>query len=120
VFDPRRVSYADLLRVYFSVVADPTTLNAQGPDHGTQYRTAIFPQGKAQATVARAYLAQLGAARLWDRPIVTRLERMPAFYPAEGYHQQFLAKHPDHPYIVVNDQPKVTALRRLYPAMWRA
>lgn len=119
-FDPRRVNYADLLRVYFSVVADPTRLNAQGPDHGPQYRSALFPQNAAQAAVARAYIAQLGAARLWDRPIVTRLERLPAFYPAEAYHQQFLAKHPDHPYIVVNDQPKVAALRRLYPRLWRA
>ena len=120
VFDPSQVNYADLLRVYFSVVADPTTLNAQGPDHGTQYRSAIFPQGPGQAAVARAYISQLGAARLWSRPIVTRLERMPTFYTAESYHQQFLAKHPDHPYIVINDQPKVAALRRLYPAMWRA
>lgn len=119
-FDPARVNYADLLRIYFSVVADPTTLNAQGPDHGPQYRTAIFPQTPAQERVAKAYLAQLGAARLWDAPIVTRLERMPAFYPAEAYHQGFMAKHPDHPYIVRNDQPKVAALRRLYPAMWRS
>lgn len=119
-FDPRQVNYAALLRVYFSVVADPTRLNAQGPDHGTQYRSALFPQSPAQARVAKAYLAQLGEARLWDAPIVTRLERTSPFYPAENYHQRFMAKNPNHPYIVRNDQPKVAALRRLYPQLWRA
>jgi peptide-methionine (S)-S-oxide reductase len=118
-FDPRVVSYADLLRIYFSVVADPTMLNAQGPDTGTQYRSALFPQNAAQAKVAAAYLAQLRAARLWPRPIVTRLEPAKPFYPAEGYHQDYLFLHPDSGYIQYNDLPKVAALKRLYPQYWR-
>ena len=118
-FDPRQVSYADLLRVYFSVVADPTQLNAQGPDEGTQYRSALFPTGAAQLKVAQAYLGQLRSARLWPRPIVTRIERAQAFYPAEGYHQDYLTLHPDAAYIRVNDLPKVAALKQLYPRLWR-
>ncbi len=119
VFDPRRVNYADLLRIYFSVVTDPTTLDAQGPDRGSQYRSAIFPQSAAQAMVARAYLRQLGAARLWARPIVTRIEPAAGFYPAEAHHQQFLARNPTYPYIVVNDLPKVAALQHDLPQFWR-
>lgn len=119
-FDPRIVSYADLLRIYFSVVADPTTLNVQGPDHGTQYRTALFPANAAQARVAAAYIAQLGKAKLWPRPIVTRIERAQAFFPAEGYHQDYLTRHPDAAYIRINDAPKVEALKALYPASYRA
>lgn len=118
VFDPARVSYGQLLRIYFSVVADPTLLNRQGPDHGTQYRTALFPRSDAQARVAAAYIAQLGAARTFPRPIVTRVERG-AFFPAEPYHQDFMARHPAHPYIVVNDAPKVAALRNLFPTAYR-
>ncbi len=118
-FDPRVISYADLLRIYFSVVADPTMLNAQGPDTGTQYRSALFPQNGAQAKVASAYIAQLRAAHLWQRPIVTRLEPAKPFYPAEGYHQDYLFLHPDAGYIQVNDLPKVAALKRLYPQYWR-
>jgi peptide-methionine (S)-S-oxide reductase len=90
-FDPRRVNYADLLRIYFSVVADPTLLNRQGPDHGTQYRTALFPLTPAQATVARAYIAQLTNAHVFPRPIATQLERQRGFYPAEAVHQDFMA-----------------------------
>lgn len=120
VFDPRQVNYADLLQVYFSVVADPTRLNAQGPDHGPQYRSALFPLSLTQERTARAYIAQLTAAHTFRAPIVTRLERDTGFYPAEGYHQRFLEKNPDHPYIVVNDLPKVEALRRLYPRLWRS
>lgn len=120
VFDTRKVSYADLLRIYFSVVADPTQLNRQGPDHGTQYRTAIFPQSPAQARVARAYIAQLGAAHAFQRPIVTRIEAAATFYQAEAYHQDFMAHHANHAYIVANDRPKVEALRRLFPANWRS
>jgi peptide-methionine (S)-S-oxide reductase len=118
-FDPRVVRYSDLLRIYFSVVADPTTLNAQGPDHGTQYRTALFPTSPAQQRQGRAYIAQLGAQRVFDRPIVTRIEGLRPFTPAEAEHQDFMAKNPMHPYIVVNDRPKVTALKRLFPKSYR-
>ena len=119
-YDPRVVSYADLLRVYFSVVADPTQLNAQGPDEGTQYRSALFPIGPAQHKVAEAYLAQLRTAKLWAKPIVTRIEPVQAFYPAEGYHQNYLTLHPDAAYIRYNDLPKVEALKTMYPQLWRA
>jgi len=119
-FDPTQVSYADLLRIYFSVVADPTQLNAQGPDTGTQYRSALFPTNPAQLRVARAYLAQLAQAKLWPRPIVTRIEPARPFYPAEGYHQNYLTLHPDAGYIRVNDLPKVAALKAMYPRQWRA
>ncbi len=119
VFDTTKVSYAQLLRIYFSVVADPTELNGQGPDHGTQYRSAIFPQSPAQERVARAYIAQLGTAHAFPRPIVTRIEPAGAFYPAEAHHQNFMARNPAYPYIVINDRPKVDALRRLFPNNWR-
>lgn len=119
-FDPRVVSYARLLQIYFSVVADPTMLNAQGPDRGPQYRTALFPTSERQARVARAYLGQLDAARLWPRPIVTRIERAQAFFPAEAYHQDFLVRNPRYPYVVINDQPKVAALKAMFPQQWRA
>ncbi|WP_420139049.1 peptide-methionine (S)-S-oxide reductase MsrA [Sphingomonas sp.] len=118
-FDPRVVSYADLLRIYFSVITDPTMLNAQGPDRGTQYRSALFPTSEAQRKVATAYLAQLRKAHLWNKPIVTRLERAQAFYPAERYHQDYLTLHPDSGYIRYNDAPKVAALKQLYPQYWR-
>ena len=118
-FDPRVVRYADLLRVYFSVITDPTQLNRQGPDSGTQYRTALFPASKAQAVQARAYIAQLGAAKLYPRPIVTRIEPLAGFTVAETYHQDFMAKNPRHPYIVVNDAPKVAALRAKFPRSYR-
>ncbi len=118
-FDPRVVSYGTLLRVYFSVVADPTRLDAQGPDSGTQYRSAFFPTSEAQREVAAAYIAQLGAAHVWKRPIVTRIERARGFFPAEAHHQDFLARNPDYPYIVYNDLPKVTALKGYFPAQWR-
>jgi peptide-methionine (S)-S-oxide reductase len=119
VFDPRVVSYADLLRIYFSVITDPTQLNAQGPDTGTQYRSALFPTSEAQRKVAAAYLDQLRRADLWKKPIVTRIERAQPFYPAEGYHQDYLTLHPDSGYIRYNDLPKVTALKQLYPQLWR-
>jgi peptide-methionine (S)-S-oxide reductase len=118
-FDPRVVRYSDLLRIYFSVVADPTTLNAQGPDHGTQYRTALFPTSAAQEKQARAYLGQLRAQHVFDRPIVTRIESLRGFTPAETEHQDFMTKNPMHPYIVVNDRPKVVALKRLFPKSYR-
>lgn len=118
-FDPRVVRYADLLRVYFSVITDPTQLNAQGPDTGTQYRSALFPTSDAQRRVAAAYLDQLRKANLWKKPIVTRIERAQAFYPAEAYHQDYLTLHPGSGYIRYNDAPKVAALKQLYPQMWR-
>jgi peptide-methionine (S)-S-oxide reductase len=118
-FDPRVVSYGDLLRIYFSVVADPTQLNRQGPDEGTQYRSALFPNSPAQLKVAQAYIAQLGKAKVWTRPIVTRLETAKPFYPAESYHQDYLTLHPTAAYIVYNDIPKVKALKELYPQLWR-
>jgi len=120
VFDPRQVNYADLLRIYFSVVADPTQVNRQGPDRGTQYRTALFPVSDAQTKVARAYIAQLQAARVYSAPIATRLEQQKGFYPAENYHQDFMARNPNYPYIIVNDRPKVEALKRMFPERWRA
>jgi len=115
-FDPRRVSYATLLRVYFSVAHDPTQLDRQGPDAGPSYRSAIFPQTPAQARVARAYIAQLGQARAFSRPIVTRVEQG-AFFPAEPYHQDFFNRNPTHPYIVTWDKPKVAAFRAGFPAL---
>lgn len=118
-YDPREVSYAQLLRIFFSVVADPTTLNAQGPDEGTQYRSAIFPTSKVQRDIAIRYIAQLDRARLWPQPIVTRIEAG-AFYPAEGYHQDFMVRKPDHPYIRVHDQPKLVAFKRMFPEQYRA
>ena len=120
VFDPRVVSYGQLLRIYFSVVADPTQLNAQGPDSGTQYRSAFFPTSDAQRKVAAAYIAQLRAAHVWKAPIVTRIERAQGFFPAEAHHQDFLAKNPDYPYIAYNDIPKVNALKGAFPQVWRA
>ena len=119
VFDPRVVRYSDLLRIYFSVVADPTTLNRQGPDSGTQYRSALFPTSPAQVGQARAYIAQLGQGRVYVRPIVTRVEPLRSFTAAEAYHQNFMARNPAYPYIVVNDRPKVAALRKLFPAQYR-
>jgi len=118
VFDPRKVSYAELLRILFSVVADPTQVNRQGPDVGPQYRTAIFPQSPAQAQVARAYLAQLGKSGIFKKPIATRIESG-RFVEAEPYHQDFMRRNPAHPYIVVHDRPKLAALKRQFPAQWK-
>jgi len=119
-YDPHKISYGRLLQIYFSVVHDPTQLNRQGPDTGTQYRSAIFPTNAEQAKVARAYIAQLDNARAFGAPIVTRIEPDRAFYPAEGYHQDFLERNPTYPYIVVNDLPKIEALKRLFPESYRA
>ncbi|MEH3157906.1 MAG: peptide-methionine (S)-S-oxide reductase MsrA [Sphingomonas taxi] len=118
VYDPRVVSYATLLRVYFSIAHDPTQLNRQGPDTGPSYRSAIFPQDARQAAVARAYIAQLGAAKSFARPIVTRIEQG-GFYPAEAYHQGFYDKNPTHPYIVHWDKPKVAAFKAGFPTLAR-
>lgn len=118
-YDPRLVSYGTLMRVFFSVVADPTMLNYQGPDHGTQYRSALFPLNPAQDKAARAYLAQLAKSGLWDRPVVTRVEAFSGFQEAEDYHQDFLRRNPRHPYIVAWDAPKLTALKAGYPTLWQ-
>ena len=120
VFDPAQVNYADLLRIYFSVVADPTQVNRQGPDTGTQYRSALFPLSPSQEKVARAYIAQLSAAHVYARPIATRIEPRRAFFPAEAHHQDFMARNPTYPYVVVNDRPKVEALKRIFPMSWKA
>lgn len=118
-YDPAQVSYGRLLQVFFSAAHDPTLLNRQGPDVGSQYRTAIFPQDEAQATTARAYIAQLDASRLYGAPIVTSIEPGRPFYPAEGYHQDYLFNNPHQPYIMFNDLPKIEHLRRLFPDLWR-
>jgi len=117
-FDPTQVSYGTLLQVYFSVAHNPTQLNFQGPDHGPQYRSALFPLDDAQRKVATAYIAQLDAAKAFPRPIVTRVEAYKGFFPAEGYHQNFLALNPDYPYIVYNDLPKVADLKKMFPAQY--
>jgi peptide-methionine (S)-S-oxide reductase len=118
-FDPQQVSFGQLLQVYFSVAHDPTQLNRQGPDSGTQYRSAIFAQNPQQVEMARAYIAQLDAAHAFPRPIVTRIEPNKRFFPAESYHQDFLTRNPDNPYIVINDLPKVANLQRLFPDLYR-
>ena len=115
-YDPRVVSYGTLLRVYFSIATDPTSLNQQGPDSGPSYRTAIFPQNTAQRGVAAAYIAQLNAAKAFKRPIVTKLETG-RFFPAEEYHQRFYDRNPNHPYIVSWDKPKVAAFRAAFPQL---
>jgi peptide-methionine (S)-S-oxide reductase len=117
-FDPSQISYGTLLRVYFSVAHDPTELNRQGPDSGPSYRSAIFPIGAEQERVARAYLAQLSAAKAYPRPIVTRIEHG-GFYPAEAYHQNFMRRNPNYPYIRINDAPKLIALKATFPSLWR-
>lgn len=117
-FDPERISYAELLRIYFTVAHDPTELNRQGPDVGPSYRSAIFPQSDAQRETARAEIARLAAARTYRRPIVTKLESG-AFYPAEAYHQDFMRRNPRHPYIVRNDAPKLATLKRAFPKLYR-
>src|SRR6185295_8546553 len=119
-FDPRVVSYGRLLQIFFSVVHDPTQLNRQGPDRGTQYRSALFPLTTEQASVGKAYIAQLEQARLFDAAIVTTIEPGRTFYPAEAYHQDFLTRNPTYPYIVFNDLPKIEALKRSFPDAYRA
>jgi peptide-methionine (S)-S-oxide reductase len=118
-FDPRQISYGKILQVFFSVVHNPTELNRQGPDVGPQYRSAIFPTNPEQAKVARAYVAQLSQARVFDAAIVTKIEMDRQFYKAEDYHQDFLTAHPTHRYIVVNDLPKIEDLKRLFPDLYR-
>ena len=114
-YDPARVTYGQLLRIFFSVVHDPTTLNRQGPDYGTQYRSAIFIGDAGQERIARSYIAQLNDAHVFRHAIVTAVTPLPGFYEAEAYHQDYARKHPTAPYIVVNDAPKVVALKSLFP-----
>ncbi|WP_158809232.1 peptide-methionine (S)-S-oxide reductase MsrA, partial [Beijerinckia sp. L45] len=118
-YDPRKVSFGKILQIYFSVVADPTMLNAQGPDEGTQYRSDIFATTPEQAHVATRYIAQLQAAHVYSAPIVTTVTSFKAFYPAEGYHQNYLTEHPTAGYIAVNDMPKVDGLKALFGADYR-
>jgi len=119
VFDPKEVSYGELLQVYFSVAHDPTELNRQGPDTGTQYRSDIFYADDSQKRIAQAYIAQLDKARIFRSAIVTRVDPLKGFYPAEDYHQDFLIKNPQFPYIVVNDIPKIQNLKKVFPAYYR-
>ncbi|MES1243071.1 MAG: peptide-methionine (S)-S-oxide reductase MsrA [Acidobacteriota bacterium] len=118
-FDPKRISYGQLLRLYFAVAHDPTQLDRQGPDSGPSYRSEIFFNSPTQERIARAYVAQLTKAKLFKGPIVTKIEPLKGFYPAEGYHQDFLIHNPDHPYIVRNDLPKISALKQVYPDLYR-
>ena len=118
-YDPAQVSYGQLLKVFLSVAHNPTELNYQGPDHGTQYRSVIFYTNADQREVAQAYIGQLNDAHVYPKPIVTQLVPYKVFYPAEGYHQDYLAHHPDNPYVAYNDLPKLDELKRLYPDRWR-
>ncbi len=119
-FDPRQISLGRILQIYFSVAHNPTELNYQGPDAGTQYRSEIFYANDEQKRVAEAYIAQLDKAHVFAEPIVTKVGKLPGFYPAEAYHQDFAVLHPDYPYIVFNDLPKVENLQRLFPDYYRA
>jgi peptide-methionine (S)-S-oxide reductase len=119
VYDPSRISYDQLLQVYFTVAHDPTQLNRQGPDMGTQYRSAVFYRNAAQRDAAQRYIAKLEAAKLYRNSIVTEVAPLDAFNPAEAYHQDYLAHHPNQPYIVINDAPKLRELRRQFPALYR-
>jgi peptide-methionine (S)-S-oxide reductase len=119
-FDPKQVSYGQLLQIYFSVAHDPTEINRQGPDVGTQYRSAIFVMSPEQEEVAKAYIAQLNAARVFPAPIATKIEPDRGFVAAEDYHQDFLTLNPTYPYIVFNDLPKIGSLKKLFPNRYRA
>jgi peptide-methionine (S)-S-oxide reductase len=116
-YDPAKISLAQILNVYFTVAHDPTELNFQGPDEGTQYRSAIFVANAQQRRIAQAEIARLAAEHRYNAPIVTKLETFKAFYPAEAYHRHYLALHPNDPYIVVNDMPKLAALKKTYPQL---
>jgi peptide-methionine (S)-S-oxide reductase len=119
-YDPRQISFGRVLQVFFSVAHDPTELNRQGPDVGPQYRSTIFPLDEGQARLAKAYIAQLNAARVFSSAIVTTVESGRTFYPAEDYHQDYLTRHPGAAYIVINDLPKIDNLKRLFPELYRA
>jgi peptide-methionine (S)-S-oxide reductase len=119
-FDPGKISYGRILQIYFAVAHDPTQLNRQGPDVGTEYRSAIFPTGPDQARIAKAYIAQLNQARVYNAAIVTKIEPGREFYAAEDYHQDYMTLHPTQPYIVYNDLPKIEDLKRLFPEVYRS
>lgn len=119
-YDPSRITYGQLLKVFFAVAHDPTELNRQGPDTGTQYRSAIFYANDEQKRIAEAYVAQLNRAKVFPRPVVTQITALDAFHAAEGYHQNYLALHPDEPYIVYNDLPKLENLRKQFPELYVA
>jgi peptide-methionine (S)-S-oxide reductase len=118
-FDPSVISYGRILRIFFSVAHDPTEMNRQGPDEGTQYRSEVFFANPQQEKIARAYIGQLDRAHVFAAPIATRVDRFTGFYPAEAYHQDYLIRHPDSPYIVVNDLPKIAGLKSTYPDLYR-
>jgi peptide-methionine (S)-S-oxide reductase len=119
-YNPREISYGQILKIFFSVVHDPTQLDRQGPDVGTHYRSAIFYSNDEQKKIAEAYIAQLGQAGVFKAPIVTKVGPLVAFYPAEAYHQDYAIKHPTQPYIAIHDLPKVDNLKRLFPNMYRS
>jgi len=119
-FDPRVVSYGRILQIYFSVAHDPTQLNRQGPDSGTQYRSVIFAMDERQRHIAQQYVQQLDRAGVFRHPIVTKIDAFTGFYPAEGYHQNFATLHPEHPYIAFNDRPKIENFKRLFPDWYQA
>jgi peptide-methionine (S)-S-oxide reductase len=118
-FDPEELSYGEILQIFFSVVHDPTQLNSQGPDTGTQYRSNIFYADESQERIAQAYITQLEGTKAFGRPLVTRVDPLSAFYPAEAYHQDFLIRNPTYPYIVINDLPRIENLRKVFPARFR-
>jgi peptide-methionine (S)-S-oxide reductase len=118
-FDPNKISYGRLLQVFFSVAHNPTELNRQGPDYGTQYRSVVFPADAEQERIARDYLTQLQQAKVFSAPIVTEVDPGKPFFPAEAYHQNYLTLHPDSPYIAINDAPKLAQLKRLFPELYR-
>jgi peptide-methionine (S)-S-oxide reductase len=118
-YDPKQISYGRILQIYFSVAHNPTELNRQGPDSGTQYRSTIFAANAEQARIAKSYIAQLDKAKVFGRPIATTVESLKGFYPAEAYHQDFLEKNPRYPYIAINDLPKVENLKRVFPDRYR-
>jgi peptide-methionine (S)-S-oxide reductase len=117
-YDAAQISYGQLLKVFFAVAHDPTQLNRQGPDSGTQYRSAVFYANEDQKRIAKAYISQLNGAKVFPTAIVTQLAPLASFNEAESYHQNYLANHPDEPYIVINDQPKVENLRKMFPALY--
>ena len=117
-YDPARITPGQVLKVFFAVAHDPTQLNRQGPDHGTQYRSAIFVSDAQQRKIAESYIAQLDAAKVFSAPIATKVEPLTAFYEAEAYHQDYARLHPSNPYIVINDAPKVAALAETFPTLY--
>ena len=118
IFDPTQVTYGQLLQIFFSVAHNPTELNRQGPDYGTQYRSAIFPMSESQMKIAQAYITQLNQSHSFSAPLVTTVEQDAHFYPAEKYHQNFLNDNPNYPYIAINDIPKVEQLKQFFPVLW--